>query len=297
VILLWGVPGDQPLDYVSAALARRDSHAFLLDQRRTRRPVIANDGAVSAVETTEGEVDLGQCGAAYIRPQETTPESAAVDAALVAWADFSAAGVVNRPGAMCSNYSKPYQLALIAGYGFVVPDTIVTTDPSEVRRFWRHHGQVIYKSVSGVRSIVSQLRDEHVGRLSDVVNAPTQFQEYIPGDDVRVHVVGNCVMATQVSSAADDYRYASRQGADLELVEVTLPAEIIGRCLDMVHGMQLHLAGVDLRRTPDGRWVCFEVNPSPAFTFYEEATGQPISDAIADLLMRLDESASKASDS
>ena len=46
----------------------------------------------------------------------------------------------------------------------------------------------------------------------------------------------------------------------------------------------LHVAGIDLRRTDDGRWVCFEVNPSPGFTFYQEETGQPIAEAIARLL-------------
>jgi len=48
--------------------------------------------------------------------------------------------------------------------------------------------------------------------------------------------------------------------------------------------MSLVLAGNDLRRTPDGQWFCFEVNPSPGFTYYEQATGQPIADAIASIL-------------
>jgi hypothetical protein len=32
-----------------------------------------------------------------------------------------------------------------------------------------------------------------------------------------------------------------------------------------------------------GRWFCFEVKPSPGFSFYKEATGQPIGAAIVDL--------------
>ena len=48
--------------------------------------------------------------------------------------------------------------------------------------------------------------------------------------------------------------------------------------------MNLPLAGIDLRRTPQGEWYCFEVNPSPAFTYYEQITGQPISQAVALLL-------------
>jgi D-alanine-D-alanine ligase-like ATP-grasp enzyme len=48
--------------------------------------------------------------------------------------------------------------------------------------------------------------------------------------------------------------------------------------------MRLHVAGIDLRRTPDGEWYCFEVNPSPAFLYYETATGLPIAAAIARIL-------------
>jgi glutathione synthase/RimK-type ligase-like ATP-grasp enzyme len=53
----------------------------------------------------------------------------------------------------------------------------------------------------------------------------------------------------------------------------------------MAADMGLLVAGIDLRHTPDDRWVCFEVNPSPAFVFYEEATGQPIANAIARALV------------
>ncbi|MFC7543867.1 hypothetical protein ACFQU2_36610 [Siccirubricoccus deserti] len=44
------------------------------------------------------------------------------------------------------------------------------------------------------------------------------------------------------------------------------------------------MAGIDLKRRRDGSWVCFEVNPSPGFSWFEAATGQPIAAAIAALL-------------
>jgi hypothetical protein len=50
--------------------------------------------------------------------------------------------------------------------------------------------------------------------------------------------------------------------------------------------MNLSIAGIDLRRTPAGEWFCFEVNPSPAFSYYEQVTGQPIGQALALLLMK-----------
>jgi len=101
---------------------------------------------------------------------------------------------------------------------------------------------------------------------------------------VRVHVVGTSHFATAVDSDADDYRYASRDGADLALAPFELPPELAGRLVEISRKMGLLVAGIDLRVTEDGEWFCFEVNPSPGFTFYEEATGQPIAAAIADLL-------------
>jgi hypothetical protein len=36
-----------------------------------------------------------------------------------------------------------------------------------------------------------------------------------------------------------------------------------------------------LKITPDNQVYCFEVNPSPAFSYYEEHTQQPIAYAVA----------------
>lgn len=63
-----------------------------------------------------------------------------------------------------------------------------------------------------------------------------------------------------------------------------MPPEVTLRCFDLAKRLGLPLAGIDLRRTPDGEWYCFEVNPSPGFTYYEWNTGQPIAAAVAGLL-------------
>jgi glutathione synthase/RimK-type ligase-like ATP-grasp enzyme len=293
MILLWGVPGDDPLDEVWAALRRAGADARLLDQRDVVDAAVAiaaNCGdAVGTVTVAGDEIDLDAVGAAYIRPQESSDRGRQADSTLVTWADLTRAGVVNRPAAMAANNSKPYQLGLIERFGFDVPDTLVTTDPEAALRFNRRHGRVVYKSVSGVRSIVSQLRDDQLERLADIANGPTQFQQHVPGEDVRVHVVGEEIHATRVRSDADDYRYTARAGAAPELTATEIPSAVAARCRAAARGMGLHVAGIDLRHTPDDRWVCFEANPSPAFTFYERATGQPIADAIARLLSRLDD--------
>ena len=48
----------------------------------------------------------------------------------------------------------------------------------------------------------------------------------------------------------------------------------------------LELVGIDLLLTDAGEAYCFEINPSPAFSFFERHTDQPIARAIAMALTR-----------
>ena len=146
---------------------------------------------------------------------------------------------------MASNGSKPYQTALIARLGFLVPETLITTDPRAAAEFWEKHGQVVYKSVSSVRSIVCRLTEAHRARLEDVTWCPTQFQAYVPGRDHRVHVVGDEVFPVEVVSDADDYRYATAQGASCELFATALPSEVADRARAVAKALDLPVCGID----------------------------------------------------
>ena len=85
----------------------------------------------------------------------------------------------------------PDTIEILIKEGFAVPDTLVTSDREAVLEFRDKHGVIIYKSISAARSIVSRLGSEHMARLDDLRWCPTQFQQYVPGADHRVHVVGD----------------------------------------------------------------------------------------------------------
>ena len=136
-----------------------------------------------------------------------------VHAVLTDWMEIAPARVVNRARAMSSNCAKPYQAQLIRSVGFAVPETLVTNQPALAREFLAEHGRVVYKSLSGIRSIVREIEASDLDRLDDIRWCPVQFQAYVPGVDVRVHVVGTEVIATRVDSDAPDYRYAGVRGA------------------------------------------------------------------------------------
>jgi glutathione synthase/RimK-type ligase-like ATP-grasp enzyme len=206
--------------------------------------------------------------------------------ALMRWMEISPALVINRCAPMGSNASKPYQAQLIQKHGFRVPETLITTAPELVRDFRERHGRLVYKSVSAARSVVQTLRDEDLERLETIRWCPTQFQAYVEGTDIRVHTIGARVHATAISTAATDYRYAARQaGEPAKLREVRLADALAERCVDLSRSLGLVFAGLDLKVTPDDEVYCFEVNPCPAFSYYEANTDQPISQAVADCLI------------
>jgi glutathione synthase/RimK-type ligase-like ATP-grasp enzyme len=301
IALLWGLPADPTLTSVHADLRRLGVPVFFLDQHAVLDTAVelsvgtAVEGQLWMDNTT---IDLADIGAAYLRPHNGTRVAAIRDEppgspawqhaqdvgdVLCAWADVTPAYVVNRPSASASNGSKPAQLREIATAGFSVPETLVTNDPDSVVAFSTQHDGVICKSTSWIRSRVRSVVNGV--RLDDVRCCPTQFQSRVLGVDVRIHVVGADIFATRIVSDADDYRYAVHEGLPRPLLDSTdLPDDVADRCLSLASMLGLPVAGIDLRVTAEGEWFCFEVNPSPAFSYYENGTGQPISTAVAGLL-------------
>ena len=54
----------------------------------------------------------------------------------------------------------------------------------------------------------------------------------------------------------------------------------VGEDPQLSQRLELPLCGIDLKCTPDGDYYCFEVNPSPAYSYYQENSGHDIASAI-----------------
>lgn len=199
---------------------------------------------------------------------------------LLQWLDVAPCRVMNLPSNGWSNMSKPYQTQLIAKSGLLVPPTCITNKPEAVRSFQRAQGKVIYKSISATRSIVQELEGAGTLQLDKLRYLPTQFQARLRGMNIRVHVAGDALFATSAETEVVDYRYTKREGAGLEMQPYELPPEIEQACFRLSGQLGLPLCGIDLFLTEDGKFYCFEVNPSPGYSFFEQTTGQPISTAI-----------------
>ncbi|SEN94990.1 ATP-grasp domain-containing protein [Palleronia pelagia] len=293
--LLFGYAHDPMVKAVSTALDTMGADVALWSPRDLMNDCdlrVGPGGVDGAAMIGDRIIGIDEISGIFNRQSnvELTPEFRALDAddrladhALAAsgraseFCDLAPCLVMNRSAPNASNSSKPLQSLLIAEH-FFVPRTCITNDYDIAAEFCARMGRVIYKSCSGERSIVTELEPGQLEARREMLTAcPVQFQERVEGRDMRVHVVGESIFATEVRSDKADYRY----DGEADWRAATVSDEVAAAAIALTRKLGLVLAGIDLRYCDDGRVFCFEVNPSPAFSAYQEATGQPISDEVA----------------
>ena len=207
MILIYGRLDDPPLASTVDALVEAGADFVVLEQTTLDREdlciEIDRSGVHGSLIVAGQELPLDSVHSIYARPLELPVRSwdrvrvasaRLLHQQLWEWLDVSPALVVNRPHAMHANGSKPLQIQLIGDAGFLVPETLVTSDEGEAREFWRRHGRVVYKSASGVRSIGTR-----TGRASGGPTWPAEgITRSIPGICSRHRRPSSCGWHTDV---------------------------------------------------------------------------------------------------
>lgn len=171
-VAVLGRPAEGPTQMVLQALADEGIATVLLDQRPfASLPLHATVGDDASLgwlgHDVDGDVALETLAGLYLRPLDELrlwPDDAARGQACRTWtqgwvdvAERLPGRVANRVSAMVANGSKPYQSRQLAAAGFAVPPMLLSDEPQAVLDFEAEHGPLIYKSASGVRSIVQPL--------------------------------------------------------------------------------------------------------------------------------------------
>jgi hypothetical protein len=312
VILIISHPADDHAVGVLGALDRVGHPAVLVDTARfpnnaslTQR--FEGDRGYYEWSVDGQSIDLSTCGAGWWRrPQpftlqpEISPDvmsftySECHEAAAGLWAALDL-NWVNPPELDEVAHHKPYQLAAATEVGLPVPRTIITNDPAVAREFIAALGpeRTVYKTFLASEQCWREtrvMRPDELEFLDSVRLAPVIFQEYVPAvADVRVTVVGESMFAAAIIPAPGGYDLDYRMDMDGASFE---PAELPVETQQGIHALMKRLGlvfgAVDLRRTPDDRYIFLEVNPAGEWRFVEERTGQPITYALAELLAGLD---------
>lgn len=304
---------------VTRALAARGADVVLLEsdlfptERRLTIGWDPNDRLLLSHEGA-GAIDLSEVGAVWLRHTDTgdalshemDPDhraAARLESDAMVWGLLECLEVfqLDPPAAIRAAPYKPRQLQLARRFGLDIPKTLVSNDPGRVREFARTcGGAMIGKLVDG--SLLGGLSDGVETKFTRTIGAveleqlaslrlsPMIFQERVPkARELRITVVGRRVFVAAIDSAgslagADDWRADASLKASLRPYEECPPA-VIERLLALLTHLGLNFATVDMIVTPDGRHVFLELNTLSYFEFVERATGLPISDAIADLLL------------
>lgn len=183
---------------------------------------------------------------------------------------------------------KALQLRVASSLGLRIPDTLMTSDAEEARRFIDKHGisRTVYKIFSATERVWRETRLLNISDLAlldQLKLAPVIFQEYIPARaDIRVTIVGDAMFAMAIESRGRGSEVDFRVNlSDAGMTACDLPDREAAALRALMKHFGIVYGAVDLRLTPDEEYVFLEVNPAGEFLFAEHGSGYPITAAVA----------------
>ena len=194
---------------------------------------------------------------------------------------------VSDPEATRAAENKLVQLRAARQAGLRVPDTLVSSDPAQVRRFCdAHDWRVVVKTVSGAGPRQPVMTGAHTPELvqdAAVRLSPAIYQELVPGErHLRVNVFGDDVRTALLTTSALDWRYP----LDAAVEATELDALTTRRLHEVLDVLGLRMGVFDLKLGPDGEPVWLELNPQGQFLWLDGLAGMNLQDAFADFLVR-----------
>ena len=203
---------------------------------------------------------------------------------------------INHPSRNADAAYKPIQLVTAARCGLTVADTLVTNVPDSVRDF-AGEGETVAKAF-GAAAIIEEggrkttftyrLDESDLGDLRGIELAVHQFQRWIPKScEARVIVVGDEVFAAGIyAETAETYLDWRNDYSALRYERLEPPADVVAGILEYCIVLGLIYGAFDFVIRPDGEWVFLECNAGGQYGWIEDAIGAPITDTLADLLVK-----------
>lgn len=265
MIILLGQHSDSVIRHFASFLKRRKRTFIFINQSRLGKDVIfASNNWWLAGECLEDRVVKGVFNRWILEDEMLSKHHKQLLNSL----NYRWPNVFNRPTAHQSNTSKLYQVGVMHKMGLKIPESIVACGkhPKLKTSDW------IYKSISGVRSIVKLVKKD----ACSVIPEPVLFQRYIKGLNIRVHVTPKATVGIGIKSNDVDYRYSS----GVKAVAVDLPETITENCQNLRQYFGLMFCGIDIIYH-QSEYYFLEVNPMPAYRYFEVLSGdEAVSEAI-----------------
>jgi len=184
--------------------------------------------------------------------------------------------------------NKVRTLQIMARKHIPIPETLFSVNPDNIEEQIKIIGgtPVIIKLQEGTQGLGVILAETKKSAKSIIdtfykMNTSILLQKYVEesnGEDIRIFVVGNKIVASMKrSSALGEFRSNVHRGGNTEAIEPTPKEQFIA--LNAVKYLGLGVAGVDIIRSNQGP-LLIEVNASPGLQGIEGATGIDIAKEI-----------------
>ena len=190
--------------------------------------------------------------------------------------------------------NKVRTLQIMARKGIPIPQTLFSINPDNIEDQIRLLGgpPVIIKIQEGTQGLGVILAESKKSAKSIIdtfykMDTSILLQQYVEeanGEDIRIIVVGNKVVASMKrKSEIDEFRSNVHRGGATEAIEITHKEKEIA--LNATKHLGLGVSGVDLMRSKNGP-VLLEVNASPGLKGVEAATGVNVAKHIIQFVER-----------
>lgn len=303
--------GDLSADLVLQCCAARNIAVFRFNSedypQRVTFQLDPQDPESSCLLLSSGEtVAIGRARSVWLRrPQWPVISPAVVDPLdrnLAVQEAVGAAGglwrllshlCVSEPDALQAARWKLPQLRRAAELGFAVPRSLVTSDRKAALTFLEQ-GPCVIKAIheahaqTGTSFLTGFTEPIEPNQLEGIDIAPVFLQRRVDKiADYRVTVIGSRVFAARLLTPAGapvDVRATQPQECAIQTVELDPVLE--AACLRFVRAAGLRFGCFDFGEDAQGTTWFLECNPNGQWGWIESATGQPITEAIVDLLLR-----------
>lgn len=199
---------------------------------------------------------------------------------------------MNHPASVAAAENKLRQLAIARDIGLPVPPSILTSDPLQAWAFYREHPCVCKPGYAGRFDNEAGSHVVYAARVDDgltqrdfeaVRASPTFLQREVRKiADVRLTVVGGEMFAARIRSSVPG-RLDWRQdiGTNLAYERLAVPADVEGKVLQLMKGLDLVYGALDFAEEESGCWVFLEINPAGQWGWLQGDAGLPIAASIA----------------
>jgi hypothetical protein len=199
--------------------------------------------------------------------------------------------VVNVPAANFVAEHKILQLVYAKECGLEIPRTLATNDKLRLSQFLESETEIIFKPFTQIASRLSETRkfkEEYIALADTLEFAPCIFQSLVKrGVDIRSTIVGDQVFSVSIETQNAEANIDWRLDSNALITPWELPEAISAKLVALARRLGLSYGAADLRLDDNGNYIFFEINPGGQFLFAEIFGGQPISAAMAKLLVSI----------